>query len=152
MGRLLTPEKAAEFEDLLRFLEHFDQVGWVPPRNPPHDTRAEVARIEAQFGKSKALSGLRQALGDTLEMTSSRTPAWVQDFDAKCRAAGVKTLSECRIAYWSKYKRVLERGRIANREQFYMLTSIANDMALPLVPEERKVLEAMLADYERRAA
>jgi hypothetical protein len=152
MGRPLTPEKAAEFEDLLRFLEHFDQVGWVPPRNPPPETRAEVARIEAQFGKSKALSGLRQALGDTLEMTSSRTPAWVQHFDAKCRAAGVKTLSECRIAYWSKYKRVLERGRIANREQFYMMASIANDMALPLVPGERKVLEGMLADYERRAA
>jgi hypothetical protein len=56
MGRPLTPEKAAEFEDLLRFLEHFDQVGWVPPRNPPPETRAEVARIEAQFGKSKALS------------------------------------------------------------------------------------------------
>lgn len=152
MGRPLTPEKAAEFEDLLGFLEHFDRVGWVPPRNPPPDTRAEVTRIEAQFGKSKALAGLRQALGDILDMTSSRTPAWVQDFDAKCRAAGVKTLSECRIAYWSKYRRVLERGRIANREQFYMLTAVANDLALHLVQEERKALEIMLADYERRAA
>ncbi|PKO69050.1 MAG: hypothetical protein CVU22_06540 [Betaproteobacteria bacterium HGW-Betaproteobacteria-16] len=153
MARPLTPEKAAEFEDLLRFHEHFDQVGWVPPRNPPPDTRAEVARIEAQFGKSKALLGLRQALGDILEMTSSRSPAWVQQFDATCRAAGVKTLSECRVVYWSKYRRVLERGKIVNHEQFHMLTAIAiaSDMALPLAPAERELLEAMLEDYERRA-
>lgn len=152
MARPLTPEKAAEFEDLLRFLVYFDQAGWVPPRSPSCDTRAQVERIEAQFGKSKALSGLRQALGDILEMTASRSLAWVQDFDAKCRAADVKTLSECRVAYWSKYRRVLERGKIANHEQFYMLTAIANNMALPLALDEREVLEAMLADYARRAA
>lgn len=152
MARPLTLEKAAEFEELLAFLEHFDQVGWVPPRNPPPDTRAEVAKVEAQFGKSKAYLGLRQALGDTLEMTSSRSLAWVQEFDAKCRVSGLKTLSEYRVAYWSKYRRVLERGKIANREQFYMTTAIASDMALALAPAEREVLKAMLADYERRAA
>jgi hypothetical protein len=151
MARPLTPEKAAEFEDLLAFLVHFDQVGWVPPRNPPPDTRAEVTKIEAQFGKSKALLGLRQALGDILEMTSSRSLAWVQEFDAKCRSSGLKTLSEYRVAYWSKYRRVLERGKIANREQFYMMTAIASDMALAMAPAEREVLEVLLAEYELRA-
>lgn len=147
MARSLTPEKEAEFRSLLGFLEHFDQAGWVPPRCPPPDIRSEVSKIEADFGKAKALLGLRQALGDALEMTSSRSADWVQWFDSSCRSAGVKTLSECRIAYWSKYKRVLDRGKISNHQQLNMMTAIASDTALQLTTAEREILEKMLANH-----
>ena len=151
MARALSPEKNAEFEELLAFLTHFDIEGWVPPRDPQPDTRAEIERIVSEYGKSKALMGLRQELNDTLEMTSSRSTEWVKGFDKRCREAGVRTLSEYRVALWSKYRRVLGRGKISNHEQFYMLAAIAADTALTVTSEERAKVESMLANYGQRA-
>lgn len=148
MAKPLTPEKALEFAELLKFLAHFDKAGWIPPRTVDPDIGGEVARMEAQYGKSKALQGLRQSLGDILEMTSSRSLEWVQTFDQKCRAAGIKTISEYRVTYWLKYKRVLEGGRISNLEQFYMVSAVTADLVLPVSAEDRAKLERMLASYE----
>ena len=151
MAKQLSPEKSAEFDALLGFLAHFDKFGWVPPRTVTPDLRADVAAIEAQHGKSKALVGLRMALGDLLEMTSSRSVDWVTRFDGGCRAARLKTLSEYRVSHWAKYRRVLERGRISNVEQFYMLTAVLADLTLPLSTDDRMKLEEMVMSYGKKS-
>lgn len=150
MARPLTPEKTAEFDALLNFLNHFDKVGWMTPRKIGLGICTEVVAIETQYGKSKALSGLRQALADTLEMTSSRSAEWVKTFDQSCRTAGVKSLSEYRIMQWGKYKKLLERGKINNQEQFYMVSAILSDMTLPFDSIDREKLQEMVYGYERK--
>ena len=123
MAKPLSSEKAMEFAELLDFLEHFDKVGWIPPRPFRHDLRADAQSTAEQFGGAAALRGLRQALGDILEVTADRSDEWVRKFDGQCRNAGLKTLSEYRVAQSSKFRRVLTRGKISSLEQFYMLAA-----------------------------
>ena len=152
MTKQLSPQHAEEFETLLNFLAYFDKTGWISTRSNTSDIRAETAAIVAQYGNSKALTGLRMALSDTLQMTSTRTAKWVCEFDERCRTAGIKSLSEFRVAYWSKYKRVLVRGKINNHEQFDMVSAVVSDMAIPIPASDRDKLSEMLQSYEQKIA
>ena len=150
MGRKMSPEREAEFAELERFLEYFaTTVMGIDRAKPSHPSNALVD-ISAKYGRSQALEGLRQAVGDCIEMTQDRSPTWIQQFDAECTARGLVTLSHLRVRYWAKYKTILKRGRIKNETEYYLVAGLANDLTAPIPASERVSLEQMLNQFEGR--
>src|SRR4051812_10348831 len=121
MQRAMSPKREAEFDELDRFLAHFaTRVMEIDPTKPTHPSNT-LHGIVAQFGKARALAGLRQAIGDSIEMTQDRSAHWVTEFDAECKALGLATLSHLRVRYWSKYKRILKREHIKGETEYYLV-------------------------------
>jgi hypothetical protein len=152
MGRPMSPERETEFAELQRFLAHFaTRVMGLDRAQSSHPSNA-LSEIATKFGKSKALDGLRQAIGDCIEMTQDRTRDWVQRFDEECVALGLVTLSQLRVRYWSKYKAILKRGRIKDETEYYLVAGIANDLSAPISAADRAMLERLLRQFEERVS
>jgi hypothetical protein len=152
MPRGMSPEKEAELAELGRFIDWFSSHIKGIPERAPHHTHQALQKIEARFGRSKALAGFRQAVNDVIEMTAHQPPEWVAEFDSACQRAGVLSLSQVRARYWSKYAAVLKRGRIRNDTEFFLVMGLLNDLSSPLTASERASLESMVASYEKSAA
>ena len=150
MARKMSPEREAEFAELERFLAHFaTRVKGIDRAQSTHPSNTLV-EITAKLGKSKALEGLRQAIGDCIEMTQDRRPDWIRQFDAECTALGLVTLSQLRVRYWAKYKAILKRGRIRDETEYYLVAGIANDLSAPISATDRAMLEQLLHQFEER--
>jgi hypothetical protein len=108
----MTPERDSEFNELLGYVGFFATAVWqIDPASEVHPANA-IERIVQQFGKSKALVGLRQAANDTIEETSHWNSNARAIVDEACRVAGVVTLSEITRRYSASYKRIVKRGFI----------------------------------------
>ena len=152
MGRRMSPEREAEFSELERFLEYYaTTVMGIDRAKPIHPSNA-LMEIIAKAGRSKALEGLRQAIGDCIEMTQDKSVPWVQQLDAECAARGLVTLSHLRVRYWAKYKAILKRGRIKNETEYYLIAGLAKDLAVPIAESERATLERLLEQFESRVS
>lgn len=152
MGRRMSPEREAEFAELERFLEHYaTRVFGIDRARPEHPSNA-LAQIAAKVGRSKALVGLRQAIGDCVESAHENGPEWIRQFDAECAALGIVTLSQLSVRYRAKYKAILKRGRIRNETEYYLITGVASDLTVPIPDEERVELGRLLGDFEKRVS
>lgn len=108
------------------------------------------ADIVQQYGKSKALEGLRQAANDIIEDLSGRPVEGVVALDEALRAHGIVTASEVRRRYASSYKRIVKRGSIRNDTEYYLLNGIVVDFGSGIPDDERSVLQKLLDAYEAR--
>lgn len=152
MARRMSSANDAEFDQLKRFTDFFDlHVRGLSPDRATSPAKA-LDRIVAEHGKSKALTGLRQAVSDCIERTNDRPLEWVVGFDKACIAAGVPTLSQLRAKYSAKYKGVMSRGRIRSQTEYYLVMGILNDLTSDISNSERKSLNGMVAEYEHKAA
>ena len=110
MPRLLSPERESEFQELSGYVDFVStHVFGLNPLDPIHPSNA-LNDIVKQYGKSRALQGLRQAVNDTVEQLSDKPAEYIRDLDAKLRAQKLLTVSEVRRRYSSSYKRILRRG------------------------------------------
>ena len=107
--------------------------------------------IVAEFGKSKALDGLKQATNDIVEELGNRPPEFLAQLDATLRDRGIITFSEVRRRYAAAYRRILKRGKILSETEYYLIRGIVSDFPGQASVAERVALEAMLAEYERHA-
>ncbi|KQW54156.1 hypothetical protein ASC92_22780 [Variovorax sp. Root411] len=107
------------------------------------------AGIVEQYGKSKALEGLRQAANDIIEDLSVRPATGVAALDEALRAAGLLTASEVRRRYASSYKRIMKRGSIRDDTEYYLVNGIVVDLGNATPDEERAMLQRLLDTYER---
>lgn len=107
------------------------------------------AGIVEQYGKSKALEGLRQAANDIIEDLSDRPATGVAALDEALRAAGLLTASEVRRRYASSYKRIVKRGSIRDDTEYYLVNGIVVDLGNATPDEERAMLQRLLEAYER---
>ena len=151
MARPMSPEREREYEELSLYLDFYStNVSGIDPGNPIHPTNVGK-RIVAEFGRSKALDGLKQAVNDTVEELSGRSAEYVNRVEAALREKGLLTLSEVRRRYASSYKRMLKRGTISNETEYYLSTGVLADVSSLATAEERGLLEQMVAKYEREA-
>ena len=88
MARSMSPEREKEYEELSGYLDFFaTHVMGVDPASPVHPT-ATLKRIAEEYGRSKALEGLRQAANDTVQSLDSK-PGVAQALDAALRGNGL---------------------------------------------------------------
>jgi len=151
MPRLLSPERESEFQELSGYIDFLStHVFGLNPLDPIHPSNA-LNDIVKQYGKSRALQGLRQAVNDTVEQLSDKPAEYISELDAKLRAQKLVTVSEVRRRYSSAYKRILRRGHIRGETEYYLVAGIVADCSAEVEPSERSQLEQLVAAYEGEA-
>jgi hypothetical protein len=151
MPRALSVGAEHEYEELLAYLSFFaTNVMRVEPSSPMHPGNS-IKGIVAQFGKSKALIGLRQATNDTVEQMQAWNAEAIGVLDQALHAANALTASEVRRRYGSSFSKVVKRGSINTETEYHLVTGIVNDLTSQVSAQERLSLEHMLAAYEAGA-
>jgi hypothetical protein len=134
----------AKMKDFLSFYaERYLKADGLPPEKQP------IASLEALEKKSMkmALNGLRQAINDCVEMSLHFDHAEVEELDSQLRSSGIVTLSELRRRYSKSYAKIMKRGQIKNETEYYLVRNVLHDPT-EKAPEERKLLEKLISDYE----
>jgi hypothetical protein len=147
----MTPERESEYNELLGYVELFANAVWqIDPTSAVHPANV-IKGIVQQFGKSKALAGLRQAANDTVEETRIWNSEARIVLDEAFRAAGVVTLSEITRKYSASYKRIVKRGFIKNETEYHVVNAILVDQASAIPDDERTCLQTLTEAFEQKA-
>ena len=136
--------KYAKMKDFLSYYaERYLKAEGLPPDKQP------IASLEALEKKSMkmALNGLRQAINDCVEMSLYFDHEEVEKLDSQLRSHGIVTLSELRRRYSKSYAKIVKRGQIKNENEYYLVRNVLHD-STEKSPEERKLLEELISDYE----
>ena len=121
MPRAISLEREREYQELSAFVDfYYTNVKGVDAANSVHPTNV-LKQIVQQFGKSKALEGLRQATNDTLEELTDRPSAVISTLDSSLRSLNIVTISELRRRYASSYKRIVKRGVIRTETEYHLI-------------------------------
>ncbi len=151
MPRQMSPEREREYNQLHAFLDFVStHVFRIDPSNPVHPTNAGK-RIVAEYGKSKALEGLKQAINDTVEDLGDKPAEFLSTLDAALRESQIITFSEVRRRYAASYRRIMKRGYIETETEYYLVKGVVVDVSSLVSDSERCSLEAMLTRYESEA-
>lgn len=144
----MAPEREREYDELLAYVGHFATVVWkVNPTADIHPVRT-IEKIVEQFGKSKALAGLRQAANDTIEETNNWSREAKSDVDKAFKSAGIVTVSEIARRYSASYKRIVKRGVIKNETEYYLIHALLIDQGNAIADHERVHLQRLTEAYE----
>src|SRR5690349_6840476 len=140
-------EPNREYVELKEFLSFYADayldVVDLPPEMRP---LAKLAALEKKSAKA-ALSGLRQAINDCIEMSFHLGSDEVTKLDEQLRKRGIVTLSELRRRYSRKYATIVKRGRIKSDTEYYLIRNVLSDPTSKTT-DERELLENLIADYE----
>ncbi len=98
-----------------------------------------LMKIVDEFGKSKALQGLEQAINDSIEDTEGFNLNDVKKLDFELTSKGIVSLSTLRQRYWSKYRTIMKRGSIRNETDYYLVNGLLCDLSSNITEEERKL-------------
>jgi hypothetical protein len=151
MPRQMSQERELEYAQLHAYLDFYStHVSGIDPDSPIHPTNVGK-RIVEEYGRSKALDGLKQAVNDTVEDLSEQPLEYIQRLDAALRDRGIITVSEIRRRYASSYKRILKRGKVKTETEYYIIAGVLADFSSIACDEERVILERLLAGYEQSA-
>lgn len=152
MTRKISPEKDHEYEELSAFLDmyvtHFLKIDSANPVHPTNVGRSIVASV----GKSKALTGLRQAINDTLDDLKDIPPELVIQLDTALRASGIVTLTELRRRYSRQYRGILKRMKIRNETEYYLVKAVLEDVESPVTKSDKSALGEMLLVFEQESS
>lgn len=150
MAQQSTPDE--DYQELKRFFVHW----WThlapdgSDVNHPGSPVRSLEWIEAAHGRSRALTGLKQAVNDILEWVPDLTPEERAKADASLAAAGSPTLSAMWQRRSASYRALLRRGKIRNDVEFHLVSSVLADTVATLSDHERDVLGSMASSYESR--
>ena len=150
MPRKMSPEREQEYAELHAFLDFVStHVSQIDPSDPVHPTNVG-RQIVAQYGKSQALEGLKQAINDTVEDLGDQPNEFISKLDSALRENGIITLSEVRRRYSAAYRRIMRRGHIRTETEYYLARGILSDVSGFASAPERSSLESMLTHYESK--
>lgn len=150
MARAMSPEREQEFEQLRAFVDFYmTRVKEMDPASPIHSTNV-LPQIVAQYGRSRALEGLRQAVNDVLEELRDLKSAGVVILDDTLRSEGIVTVSALRRRSVSSLKRVVKRGAILTETEYHLVNALVVDQASGATDAERANLQALLDAYEKK--
>ena len=134
----------AKMKDFLSFYaERYLKAEGLPPDKEP---MACLAALEKKSMKM-AFNGLRQTINDCVEMSLHFDHAEVEKLDSQLRSRGIVTLSELRRRYSKDYAKIIKRGQIKNDTEYYLVRNVLFDPT-EKTPDERKLLEKLISDYE----
>lgn len=152
MPRKMSAEREHEYDELLAYIDFIATNIWrISTDSPIHPTNAGK-QVVLQYGKSKALQGLRQAAADTVEMWQHEPKDFVQSLDARLKAEGILTVSEVRYRYAASFKRVVKSGTIRTETEYMQIKGVVCDLGNNIPDEERVVLQGLLNAYEEKIA
>ena len=154
MPRQMSEEKLREYGELKRFFEVWETQlfpnQFFAADHPHHPVNA-LASIEQRFGRSRALSGLKQAINDNLESVEDYRPEQIARIDEALHQAGAPTLTQLVVRQSKAFRAILRRGKIRNDAEFYMVSAVLSDTSTDRPDAEIATLGSMVAAYEAKA-
>jgi hypothetical protein len=141
----MSEAREREWRELFAFFEYWVTrfpVG-VRREDPAHPLNYVNVVIQ-KYGRSGALEGLKQAVGDILESSSGLKGQSLIDLDEQLVAAGVVSLSRLRYRYWSKVRKVLKRGCIRSETEYHLLKALADDLSNDISDDERSTIDRLI--------
>jgi hypothetical protein len=143
------PIRDNEFEELRGFLGYFvdHQMSGRGMQRDTHPINV-LNDLRAQ-SPSQALQGLRMAINDCIEMTSTWPPGQVAELDNQLRQRGLLTLSNLRRRYSKRLQSVLKRGRITTEVEYYLVRGAVEDTELTRDDVTR--MQRLLSDFEEES-
>lgn len=157
MARKMSEAKSHEFDELKRFFEAWElQISptLFPDRysfssDHPHHPLNVLRAIGEQFGRSRALEGLKQAVNDTLEDAEELYgPEVIALIDDALRQLGTLTLTQLLTRRHKSFKGILRRGKIRNDTEFYLISSALSDTSIERPEAEVAALNSLAVDSE----
>jgi len=146
----MTPEREKEYDELLAYVGHFATVVWkISPAAGIHPKNT-IEKVVEQFGKSKALAGLRQAANDTIEETNNWSIEVKSTVDEAFKSTGIVTVSEVTRRYSAKYKRVIKRGFIRDETEYHLIHAVLIAQGNAIADDERAHLQRLIEAYEAK--
>lgn len=146
----MTPDRENEYNELLAYVGLFATVVWgIDPASETHPANT-IERIIEQFGKSKALVGLRQAANDTIAATSNWNMEARAIADEGFRTAGVMTISEITRRLSANYKRIVKRGYIKSETEYFVINAMLVDQGSAISGDDRAYLQTLTEAYEEK--
>lgn len=139
-----------EYEELKVFFATYVDVCVSQDRkssDPKHQPFFFLGELE-RSSMAKAKSGLRMAVNDIVELSSSWAPEQVSEVDRQFLERGVLSLSEVRKKYSKRYIQILNRG-IRSLEDYYLIKGVVDGVRDNLSAEEEGVLVTMLTNFEQ---
>jgi hypothetical protein len=152
VARKMSEARESEFAELSRFIEYYSTFFDGIPRDWEIHPSNVLVKIIAQFGRSKALEGLKQAVNDTIEGTRYLSASQLAETDLSLRSNGIVTLSALRLKYWSRYKKIVSRQIIKSETEYYLAVGILKDSPDTLTAEDYTLLTKMTNEFEQKHA
>jgi hypothetical protein len=141
----------AEYTDMKAFLRFFSERFLDQRVASPRDRPMAVLERQEQESPAQASSGLRMALNNCLEISSSWPLSQVVALDAEMHSKGLLSLSCVRSRMWGRYAAMLKRKEIRSPDEAAVAQGILADgsLAQSLPEGERQSLQAMVGAYGR---
>lgn len=144
----MSPEREREYNELHAYIDFYStHVQEIDPNSPAHPINV-CKQIVKEHGRSIALEGLRQAANDTVEDLMHQPVEYIKRLDAALHQNGLITFSEIRRRYSSSYKKILKRGNIKNKTEYYIVAGILADIESGVSEEERVFIEQLAVQYQ----
>ncbi len=106
----------------------------------------EMAQQSGRKGGNK--SGFKMALNDTLSMASHFEAAQRLAVQRRLAAAGLPQLELLLAMLRRKHEKIVQRGRVRNEEEYYLVREILSDLDYPISDEARGELGRLAAEFE----
>jgi hypothetical protein len=97
----------------------------------------------------QARSGLRMAINDCMEITTSWPAQRIAAVDTELRAQGLPTLSQLRLRYSTQLNSIVKRGHIRSEVEYYLVRGALEDPNL--APGEAGSLRKLIEMFEASA-
>jgi hypothetical protein len=147
MTRPMSPDREREYAELFAFLDFFaTNVKRIDPASEAHPSRAGI-RIAEQYGRSKALEGLRQAVNDTVEDLADYSADFIKQLDESLKSQGIITFSEIRRRHSRVFRKIIKRGNIVSDTEYYLINGILTDCDSGISDIDRSNLESLVAQW-----
>ena len=143
-------ENELELGELCAYVSFYATAVWGIAEDAPSHPSHFMHPSAGKMTKSQLLSGVRQAANDTIEHSQDFFPEQVAAVDKACQECKVLTLSEVRRRYWNRYRKLIESGKVRNDTDYYLATSLLNDLSSNIEPAERRLLQELADKYEQR--
>jgi len=101
--------------------------------------------------RRRRLAGWKQDVNEILSQSSHFSNEQRTAIDARLAERSLPTLRQLEIGLRKRHTRILQRGRIRDLDEFYLVKEIVCDMALEITDAERARFEGLLGEFEARA-
>jgi hypothetical protein len=144
----------ADYNEMKAFLRFFAERFLDTRVASPQDRPLAVLERQERESPERAVSGLRMAVNNCMEISSPWPLSQIVALDAELHAKGLVSVSGVRSSTWGRYAAMLKRGRLRTGEEFAVAQAVLADKSLlqTLSEGERQSLSSMVEAYRPERA
>jgi hypothetical protein len=123
-----------------------DIIWKIPPHMSSVSPWDALLRFEHEHS-GKAVSSLTQGIGDTISMSSRCAGSDLATVDREFGARELPTLSEMRLIYGKKLKKIIRRGKIQDEDEYYLVREARDAVGNSHIVLQ---IDKMVDEFERK--